>query len=103
MDKNGDRLKMSKIKNPEYILCNKCNVHIRILSTRKDGTYLYSPVLSACPQCGGNDLNVIPRQKYDELEMLGCGGLWILVRKKYGKKTIKFSLKFEGLKDGLEQ
>lgn len=92
---------MSKIKNPEYIICNKCNVHIRILSTRKDGTYLYSPLLSACPQCGSNNIKELSGEKYDNLETQGIGGLWILVKKKYGKKTIKFSLKFEGLKEDL--
>lgn len=88
-------------KNPEYIICNKCNVYIRILSTRKDGTYLYSPLLSACPQCGSNNLKNLSREKYDNLDMLRMGGLWILVKKKYGKKTIKFSLKFEGVKNEL--
>jgi len=92
---------MPKIKNPEYILCNKCDVHIRVLSTRKDGTYLYSPLLSACPQCGSNNIKELSREKYDELGTQGFGGLWILVRKKYGKKTIKFSLKFEGFKEDL--
>lgn len=88
--------------NPEYVICNKCNVHIRILSTRKDGTYLYSPLLSACPQCGSNDIKDLSRDKYDNLNVLGFGGLWILARKKYGKKIIKFSLKFKGESDGME-
>ena len=84
------------------MICKKCGVNIRVLSTRKDGTYLYSPLLSACPQCGSNNIKELSREKYDNLDVSGIGGLWILVKKKYGRKTIKFSLKFEGLINEME-
>ena len=84
--------------NPEYHICNKCGVYMRILSTRKDGTNYYSPILRCCPQCTSKDIKEISREKYDNVDVIR--GLWILVKKRYGKKTIKFSLKYEGLKDG---
>lgn len=77
------------IKNIEYLICKKCETYIRILSKRKDGTYYYYPVLPFCPNCNSVDTEKISKQKYDNFN-----GLWITVRKKYGKKMFLFSLKF---------
>lgn len=78
------------LDNPEYLICKKCGTHIRIISKRKDGTYYYFPVLRFCPNCESTDMEKIMKEKYDALE-----GLWIRVKKKYGKKTFSFSLKFK--------
>ena len=83
-------IKMNRLKNIEYIICKKCETHIRILSKRKDGSDYYSPVLAFCPNCNSTDIEKISKQKYDNLN-----GVWICVKKRYGKKLFRFSLKFK--------
>ncbi|GAG99563.1 unnamed protein product [marine sediment metagenome] len=78
------------LDNPEYLICKKCGTYIRILSKRKDGSDYYSPVLPFCPNCGSTDMKKITKQKYDYLN-----GVWICVKKRYGKKIFRLSLKFK--------
>lgn len=84
---------MKQNENPEYLICKKCETYIRILSKRKDGTYYYFPKLQFCPNCNSTDTKEITKEKYDVLE-----GIWIQVKKRYGKKIFRFSLKFKEVK-----
>jgi len=84
----------SRERNTGVYICEKCKLHIKVLSKSRHQGMSYPKFISNCPQCG-NEVKMIESDLFNNAE----NDLWIRVR----KNQIKYSLKFPVKKNLLQK